>query len=192
MFRQLLHKIIYRKGAFSTVQKIFKDSLINPGPDLVICDEGHLLKNGRSQLNDALANIRTMRRIILTGTPLQNNLMEYYWMINFVKPHLLGNIKEFRNQYVNPIQNGQYADSTEDDIAIMNRRAYVLNKQLNSYIHRVNISVLKDVLPSKEEYVIKVRLTETQRNLYKVFSKPIQTDSKIIILLNSNILFSII
>ncbi|XP_031635228.1 transcriptional regulator ATRX homolog isoform X2 [Contarinia nasturtii] len=177
MYRRLVHKIIHN-DRLSMQQTSVKECLINPGPDLVICDEGHLLKNGRSQLNDALSNIQTRRRIILTGTPLQNNLMEYYWMVNFVKPHLLGNIKEFRNQYVNPINNGQYADSTRADIDFMNRRAYVLNKQLSGCIHRANLSVLQNVLPPKEEYVIKVRLTDLQKRLYKHYIEELSVKKK--------------
>lgn len=53
-----------------------QEALINPGADLVVCDEGHLLKNPTSQLSTAINKIRTLRRIILTGTPLQNNLKE--------------------------------------------------------------------------------------------------------------------
>lgn len=56
--------------------KIFRESTIDTGADLVVCDEGHLLKNPNSRLSKALNRISTMRRIVLTGTPLQNNLSE--------------------------------------------------------------------------------------------------------------------
>lgn len=64
----------------SCISKI-KEYLLNPGPDMVIIDEGHLLKNEQGVFNKNLSQIATLRRVILTGTPLQNNLGEYYTMV---------------------------------------------------------------------------------------------------------------
>lgn len=46
------------------------------GADLVVCDEGHVIKNSKSAISMAVSQIATPRRIILTGTPIQNNLKE--------------------------------------------------------------------------------------------------------------------
>ncbi|KAJ1526822.1 hypothetical protein ONE63_008390 [Megalurothrips usitatus] len=155
------------KRARVSIMKSFQATLVDPGPDLVICDEGHLLKNEDTGISKALTRVKTLRRIILTGTPLQNNLKEYHCMVQFVKPNLLGTKKEFCNRFVNPITNGQFEDSTAHDVKRMKRRAHVLHKTLEGSVQRFDYSVLTPFLPAKEEYVISVRLSNLQEKMYR-------------------------
>ncbi|XP_077448289.1 ATRX chromatin remodeler, like isoform X2 [Stigmatopora argus] len=143
-----------------------KNLLVDPGPDLVICDEGHILRNVSSKISKAMQGVKTRRRVVLTGTPLQNNLVEYHCMVNFVKRNLLGSLGEFRNRFVNPIQNGQCADSTPRDVRIMKRRAHVLHAMLSGCVQRKDYSELAEFLPPKYEYVVEVRVSPLQYKLY--------------------------
>ncbi|GLH05092.1 Uncharacterized protein GBIM_10708 [Gryllus bimaculatus] len=144
-------------------------ALVKPGPDLVICDEGHRIKNSHASISQALKQIRSKRRVVLTGYPLQNNLLEYWCMVDFVRPNYLGTKTEFCNMFERPIQNGQCIDSTPQDIRLMRYRAHVLHSLLEGFVQRRSHSVLQVSLPQKEEYVLLLRMTAFQRKLYDTF-----------------------
>nr|XP_056715821.1 transcriptional regulator ATRX [Euleptes europaea] len=151
------------------LKEIFNKALVDPGPDFVICDEGHILKNEASAVSKAMNSINSRRRIILTGTPLQNNLIEYHCMVNFIKENLLGSVKEFRNRFINPIQNGQCADSTMVDVRVMKKRAHILYEMLAGCVQRKDYTALTKFLPPKYEYVLAVRMTPLQCKLYQFY-----------------------
>ncbi|XP_028627288.1 transcriptional regulator ATRX [Grammomys surdaster] len=151
------------------LKEIFNKALVDPGPDFVVCDEGHILKNEASAVSKAMNSIKSRRRIILTGTPLQNNLIEYHCMVNFIKENLLGSIKEFRNRFINPIQNGQCADSTMVDVRVMKKRAHILYEMLAGCVQRKDYTALTKFLPPKHEYVLAVRMTAIQCKLYQYY-----------------------
>lgn len=111
--------------------------------------------------------INTKRRIILTGTPVQNNLNEYYAMVDWIKPALLGTVREFNNLYANPIKDGQHMDSTPQMIKRMKQRSFILNRKLAKFVQRKEATVLKEFLPQKYEYCIFVPLTTVQEKLYE-------------------------
>ena len=72
--------------------------------EVIVIDEAHmLLKNDRTAMSKVLTMMETRRRVSLTGTPLQNNMMEYFRMVNWVKPDYLGPPIDFEFDYVKPI-----------------------------------------------------------------------------------------
>ncbi|XP_020083908.1 protein CHROMATIN REMODELING 20 isoform X2 [Ananas comosus] len=143
--------------------------ILQYGPDILVCDEAHMIKNTRADTTQALKQVKTQRRIALTGSPLQNNLMEYYCMVDFVREGYLGTSYEFRNRFQNPIENGQHANSTKDDVKIMNQRSHILYEQLKGFVQRMDMNVVKKDLPPKTVYVITVKLSPLQRKLYRKF-----------------------
>uniref|UniRef100_A0A7N6ARG2 RAD54 like 2 n=1 Tax=Anabas testudineus TaxID=64144 RepID=A0A7N6ARG2_ANATE len=153
------------------LMKGIEKAIARPGPDVVICDEGHRIKNYHASTSQALKNIRSRRRVVLTGYPLQNNLIEYWCMVDFVRPDFLGTRQEFSNMFERPILNGQCVDSTPQDVRLMRYRSHVLHSLLEGFVQRRGHDVLRDQLPSKEEHVILVRLSPVQRALYTEFMK---------------------
>ncbi|XP_065332674.1 helicase ARIP4 [Cloeon dipterum] len=147
------------------------DALLKPGPDLVICDEGHRIKNHLATTSHALKSIQTKRRVVLTGYPLQNNLLEYWCMVDFVRPNYLGTKNEFSNMFERPISNGNCHDSTPDDKRTMRYRAHVLHSLLNGFVQRRSHDVLQKALPPKKEFVLLLRMGDLQKKLCSGYKK---------------------
>lgn len=146
---------------------------------LVVCDEGHRIKNAHASTSLALKQIKSKRRIVLTGYPLQNNLLEYWCMVDFVRPSYLGTKTEFSNMFERPIQNGQCIDSTPQDCKLMRYRAHVLHSLLKGFVQRRSHTVLQKCLPVKTEFVLLVRMTPFQRKLYTVFMDEVVRSKKV-------------
>jgi RAD54-like protein 2 len=90
-------------------------------------------------------------------------------MVDFVRPNYLGSKLEFCNMFERPILNGQCVDSTLEDGKIMRARAHVLHSLLEGFIQRRGHDVLQSDLPPKTEYVILLKLSSLQRQLYMKF-----------------------
>uniref|UniRef100_A0A915DZK8 Uncharacterized protein n=1 Tax=Ditylenchus dipsaci TaxID=166011 RepID=A0A915DZK8_9BILA len=151
------------------IRKGLVEALLVPGPHLVVCDEGHKIKNIKTEVAAALNAIHTRRRIVLTGYPLQNNLMEYYCMVDFVRPSLLGTKKEFCTMFEKPINKGLCIDSTPKDIKLARQRTHVLRGIIHGFIQRRTQHLLKKILPVSREYIMLVRKTPIQHELYRGF-----------------------
>jgi|SRR5579862_1123842 len=141
--------------------------LLKPGPDLVIADEAHEIKNEKSQIAELLHRIDTGSRIATTGSPLSNHLEEYWAMMNWIHPGFLGKLSKFSQSYIVPIKSGLYADSDRFERQISQRRLYQLKQVLDGKIHRKDLTCIETDLPPKTEFIVYTPLTPMQRQLYE-------------------------
>ncbi|CCG81829.1 SNF2 family N-terminal domain protein [Taphrina deformans PYCC 5710] len=136
---------------------------------LLLCDEGHRLKNGESQTFTALNSLNCKRRVILSGTPIQNDLSEYFALLNFANPDLLGNRLDFRKNFEIPILRGRDADGTELDVVKGSEKLKELGGIVNKFIIRRTNDILSKYLPVKYEHVVFCDLSPFQLAVYKHF-----------------------
>ena len=145
------------------------DELKNTPIGLLLCDEGHRLKNGESQTFEALNGLNVSRRVILSGTPIQNDLSEYFSLLNFANPNLLGTRNEFRKQYEIPILRGRDAAGSDADRQKGDERLRTLLDLVNKFIIRRTNDILSKYLPVKYEHVVFCGLAPFQLDLYNYF-----------------------
>lgn len=138
---------------------------------LLFCDEGHRLKNGDSNTFNALNNLNVSRRVILTGTPIQNDLTEYFSLTSFANPGLLGTRQEFRKKFELPILRGRDAAASEADRKKGDERTADLLSIVNKFLIRRTNDILSKYLPVKYEHVVFCNLAPFQKDLYNYFIK---------------------
>ena len=108
-------------------------------PYLIVADEGHVLKNAKGQLGRLLAQVGTARRIVLTGYPVQNNLLEYWNMLEWIRPgalysHYHSNSNEINKDDEGDMIDRQIAGGLGDDVA--GHRAWWFAKEFEGPIRR--------------------------------------------------------
>ncbi|KAF8546993.1 hypothetical protein OG21DRAFT_1490621 [Imleria badia] len=138
----------------------------------MIIDEGHRMKNTQSKLAQTLSQYYHSRfRLILTGTPLQNNLPELWSLLNFVLPKIFNSVKSFDEWFNTPFANsgtGDKIELNEEEALLIIRR---LHKVLRPFLLRRLKKDVESELPDKVEKVIKVRMSALQSQLYRHMKK---------------------
>jgi len=145
----------------------------------MVLDEAHNIKNFRSQRWQTLLNFNTKRRLMLTGTPLQNSLMELWSLMHFLMPHVFQSQSEFQYWFSNPlnavVEGRGKATAAQTVLARQeqDRHNDMVIKRLHTVIRPFLLRRLKkDVatqLPGKFEHVVKLPLSRRQRFLYEDF-----------------------
>ncbi len=138
----------------------------------MIIDEGHRMKNTQSKLTITLTQFYTSRyRLLLTGTPLQNNLPELWALLNFVLPRIFNSVKSFDEWFNTPFTNtgneGGMMLNEEEALLIIKR----LHKVLRPFLLRRLKKDVASELPDKVEKVIKCKMSALQLKLYQQMKK---------------------
>ncbi|MCD6013863.1 MAG: helicase [Flavipsychrobacter sp.] len=121
----------------------------------IILDESQAIKNPDSQTNKALQLLKSKNRMILSGTPVQNNTFDLYAQFNFINPGLLGSREFFKTEFANPIDKNNDAEKS----AQLRRLIYPF------MLRRTKEQVAKD-LPDKTETIIWCEMGRDQRSVY--------------------------
>ncbi|KAI0643363.1 SNF2 family N-terminal domain-containing protein [Trametes meyenii] len=128
----------------------------------IVVDEGHRLKNIDCVLMQQIKKIPAAARMVLTGTPLQNNLAELWALLNFVLPELFQDREAFQYWFDEGKLPSQLSSQQQSGIL------YQLHDLLRPFLLRRMKADVEMQLPPKKEYVLYTPLTEQQRELYEV------------------------
>ncbi|KAI4719947.1 hypothetical protein E4T48_03780 [Aureobasidium sp. EXF-10727] len=137
------------------------------GVDIVIADEGHRLKTANNKSAIAIKSLNTERRVILSGTPIQNDLSEFFTMVDFVNPGLLKTWSAFKKQYESPILKSRTPGATAKDIEKGQACSEELASITGQFILRRTAEILSKYLPPKTEYVVYCQPTQVQKDVYE-------------------------
>lgn len=143
---------------------------------VLICDEGHRLKNSNIKTAGALTALSCTRRLILTGTPVQNDLQEFYSIIDFVNPGILGTSAAYRKIYEEPILRSRQPSCTEEERCIGEERAAELFRLTGVFTLRRTQEIINQYLSERIEWTVFCKPTKLQIRLYGVLlsTRPIR------------------
>ena len=150
-----LKKVDVILTTYGTIRNDIENLLENKF-DLLILDESQNIKNINSQTTKAVLLLNAKKRVALSGTPIENNLLELYSLFRFLNPEMFGSVQRFTNSYILPIQ--KYSDiSTIEE----------LKKKIYPFLlRRIKKEVLED-LPDKIEKLVYVDMNDEHRRFYE-------------------------
>jgi DNA repair and recombination protein RAD54B len=140
---------------------------------IVIADEGHRLKTQGNKAAAAIKELQTERRVILSGTPVQNDLTEFFTMADFVNPGVLNKYSHFKKEFETPILRSRQPGASAEDLEKGESRNQELAELTSPFILRRTAEILSKYLPTKTEYVVFCRPTTKQASIYrKIIASP--------------------
>lgn len=136
-----------------------------------VLDEGHLIKNPKAKTSMAVKSLKSYHRLILSGTPIQNNVLELWSLFDFLMPGFLGSEKIFQDRFAKPIAASRNAKSSSKEQEAGALAIEALHKQVLPFLlRRLKEEVLND-LPPKILQNYYCDLSDLQRKLFEDFGK---------------------
>ncbi|TPX34202.1 hypothetical protein SmJEL517_g03103 [Synchytrium microbalum] len=135
-----------------------------------VLDEGHIIRNSKAKLTQAVKRVRAQHRLILSGTPIQNRVLELWSLFDFLMPGFLGSERRFNEVFSKPIQSSRDAKSTSREQEAGALALASLHRQVLPFLlRRMKEDVLHD-LPPKIIQDYYCELSPIQKMLYEEFS----------------------
>lgn len=130
----------------------------------LIVDEGHRLKNHECALAQTLAGYDIRRRLLLTGTPIQNSLQELWSLLNFLLPHIFNSVTHFEDWFNAPFADRGDISLTEEEQLLIIRR---LHHVIRPFILRRKKDEVEKYLPGKSQVILKCDMSAWQKVYYQ-------------------------
>ncbi|XP_019414033.1 PREDICTED: switch 2 [Lupinus angustifolius] len=147
--------------------RIHGSSLLDIKWNVVIADEAHRLKNEKSKLYKACLEIKTPRRYGLTGTVMQNKIMELFNIFDWVAPGSLGSREHFRDFYDEPLKHGQRSSAPDRFVKIADERKQHLVAVLRKYmLRRTKEETIGHLMMGKEDNIVFCAMSDVQKRVY--------------------------
>lgn len=142
---------------------------------LLVVDEGHRLKNSSGSITiSALNDLDCEARLLITGTPVQNNLSEFHTVANFVCPGILGGLADFRRDFERPITAANRKDATDAQRSLGDKQSQALDYIIKGFLlRRLAKDVLTDLLPPRTVLLLFCRPSSLQCKLYREMTRTI-------------------
>ncbi|KAK6187270.1 hypothetical protein SNE40_005335 [Patella caerulea] len=171
---ELIRSIVKDRGVIITSYNTlvgYQDDVLPYNWHYIVLDEGHKIRNPDAQATLVCKQFRTSHRLILSGSPIQNNLKELWSLFDFIFPGKLGTLPDFLQHFSVPIVQGGYSNASQIQVETAYRCASILRDTINPFLLRrmkADVKVNLD-LPEKNEQVLFCRLTDNQHDVYEEY-----------------------
>jgi len=140
--------------------------LLSVSWDLVVCDEAHRMKNSAIKTSNCLSQLPCERKLLLTGTPVQNDLGEFYSLVDLVCPGILGSRAHFSRAIESVVERSRQPEASEEELEDGKLARETLNQVTRYVLLRRTGDLINQYLPPKTVYIVFCKPTAYQSKIY--------------------------